>query len=145
MPLGALPIARSTLPQSAGAALWRGIRGQCPRCGGTHLFARFLKPVDRCRLCSQNWTLHGADDFPPYVSILLTGHIMAPVIIALGLHTALPAWAMMTIVAVIAVTLLIALLQPAKGGIIAVQWWLGLNGFAPAPGKAEAGAETPQA
>lgn len=139
MPDSAIPIARTALPHSLGAALWRGVRGQCPRCGGTHLFARFLKPVERCRMCGQNWTLHSADDFPPYVSILLTGHIMAPVIIALGLHEALPMWAMMLIVAAMALVLLIALLQPAKGAIIGLQWWLGLHGFAGHAGKKEAG------
>ena len=139
MPAAALPLDRAMLPQGLGAALWRGIKGKCPRCGETHLFAKFLKPVERCRRCSQNWTLHAADDFPPYISILLTGHIMAPVIIELGLHTALPGWAMMLIVAVMAVALLVALLQPAKGGVIALQWWLGLQGFAGHAGKAEAG------
>lgn len=139
MPTEALPLDRAMLPQGLGAALWRGIKGKCPRCGETHLFARFLKPVERCRRCSQNWTLHAADDFPPYIAILLTGHIMAPVIIELGLHTALPGWAMMLIVAVMAVALLVALLQPAKGGVIALQWWLGLQGFAGHAGKAEAG------
>jgi len=139
MPTEALPLDRAILPQGVGAALWRGIKGKCPRCGETHLFARFLKPVERCRLCSQNWTLHAADDIPPYIAILFTGHIMAPVIIELGLNEAIPAWAMMMIVAVMAVILMGALLQPAKGGVIALQWWLGLNGFAPAPGKTEAG------
>ena len=139
MPTDALPINLAMLPQGVGGALWRGIKGKCPRCGETHLFARFLKPVERCRRCNQNWTLHAADDIPPYISILLTGHIMAPVIIELGLNTAIPGWVMMIIVAVMAVTLLIALLQPAKGAVIALQWWLGLNGFSPAPGKAEAG------
>ncbi|CAH0497543.1 DUF983 domain-containing protein [Novosphingobium sp. CECT 9465] len=139
MPDAALPLDRAMLPQGLGAALWRGIRGKCPRCGETHLFAKFLKPVERCRLCSQNWTLHAADDFPPYIAILLTGHIMAPVIIELGLHTALPGWAMMLIVAVMAVALLGTFLQPAKGGVIALQWWLGLQGFAGRAGKVEAG------
>lgn len=139
MPNLALPLDRGLLPQGLVGALWRGIRGKCPRCGGTHLFARFLKPVERCRMCGQNWTLHAADDFPPYIAILLTGHIMAPVIIELGLHTGLPGWAMMLGVAVMAVMLLGAFLQPAKGAVIALQWWLGLQGFAQAPGKAEAG------
>ena len=138
MPNAALPLDRAMLPQGLGAALWRGIKGKCPRCGETHLFAKFLKPVERCRRCGQNWTLHAADDFPPYISILLTGHIMAPIIIELGLHTALPGWAMMMIVAVMAVALLVALLQPAKGGVIALQWWLGLQGFAGHAGKVEA-------
>jgi uncharacterized protein (DUF983 family) len=138
MPDTALTIDRSSLPGSLGAALWRGICGKCPRCNGTHLFKSFLKPVERCRLCGQNWTLHAADDFPPYVSILLTGHLIAPVIIGLGM-VEVSLWAMTALVALLAVSLLIGLLQPAKGGIIALQWWLGLHGFAPAPGKREAG------
>ncbi|MDP3548922.1 MAG: DUF983 domain-containing protein [Novosphingobium sp.] len=139
MPNAALPLDRASLPQGLSAALWRGVKGKCPRCGGTHLFAAFLKPVERCRLCGQNWTLHAADDFPPYIAILLTGHIMAPVIIELGLSPAVPAWAMMLIVAVMAVGLLGAFLQPAKGGVIALQWWLGMQGFAAKPGRVEAG------
>lgn len=90
-------------------------------------------------MCGQNWTLHAADDFPPYIAILLTGHVMAPVIIELGLRDSISALTMMAIVAVMAVTLLISLLQPAKGGVIAVQWWLGMHGFAGKPGKVEAG------
>ncbi len=138
MPTLALPLDPASLPHGLGAAVGRGICGKCPRCDATRLFARFLKPVERCSACGQNWALHGADDFPPYVSILLTGHIMAPIIIALGQTPSLPTWAMMVIVVVLALTLLIGLLQPAKGGIIAMQWWLGLNGFAPASGRAEA-------
>ncbi len=139
MPHDAHPLERAILPQSLGAALWRGVKGQCPRCRATHLFAKLLKPVLRCRHCGQNWSLHSADDFPPYIAILLTGHIIAPVIILLSLHTALSQWATMLIVATLALALIAAILQPAKGGVIALQWWLGLQGFAGHAGKAEAG------
>ena len=139
MPDAALPLDRTSLPQGLGGALWRGIRGKCPRCGGTHLFARFLKPVERCRLCGQNWTLHAADDFPPYIAILLTGHLMAPVIIGIGQAEWVPQWAMMLIVLVLAASLIAAILRPAKGGVIALQWWLGMQGFAGHSGKVEAG------
>ena len=139
MPQDALPLSRKMLPQGLGAALWRGVKGKCPRCGGTHLFAKLLKPVARCRMCGQNWSLHSADDFPPYIAIMLTGHLLAPVIIVLGQIDALPLWAAMAIVLAMAITLLAAILQPAKGGVIALQWWLGLQGFAGHSGKVEAG------
>jgi len=45
----------------------------------------------------------------------------------------------MTIVLAMALALLAAILQPAKGGVIALQWWLGLQGFAGHSGKVEAG------
>jgi uncharacterized protein (DUF983 family) len=139
MPNAALPLDRAILPATTGAALWRGITAKCPRCGGTHLFAGGLKAVERCRLCGQNWSIHSADDFPPYIAILLTGHLMAPVIIALGQMESLPEWAMMLIALAMAAALIAAILRPAKGGVIALQWWLGLQGFAGHSGKAEAG------
>jgi uncharacterized protein (DUF983 family) len=139
MPQDALPLDRKMLPQGLGAALWRGVKGQCPRCGGTHLFAKLLKPVARCRMCGQNWSLHSADDFPPYIATLVTGHLLAPVIIMLALNADLPQWASMLIVGTLALALIAAILQPAKGGVIALQWWLGLQGFAGHAGKVEAG------
>ncbi len=127
------------LPPTPVAAMRRGFVGKCPRCGGTHLFVRFLKPVDRCGLCGQDWTLHAADDFPPYVAIIVTGHVMAPFLIILGSMTAVPLWVTMGLAVVMAVSLLMGLLQPAKGAIIALQWWMGMAGFAARPGKVEAG------
>ena len=131
------------LPQTVWSAMARGFTGKCPRCGGTHLFARFLKPVARCGLCAQDWTLHAADDFPPYVAIIVTGHVMAPVMIVLGAATAIPMWATMTIAIGLSVAMLMGLLQPAKGAIIALQWWMGMAGFAAKPGKAEAALQSP--
>lgn len=129
------------LPTSVWGAMRRGMGGTCPRCGGARLFRAFLKPVDRCALCGQDWTLHAADDFPPYVAILVTGHIMAPVMILLGSSPVMPTWALVLIAVILASVMLMGLLQPAKGAIIGLQWWLGMHGFAPRPGKVEAGVE----
>ena len=117
------------LPTSGWAAIFRGARGRCPRCNDAKLFIRFLKPVATCPLCLQDWTHQQADDFPAYVSILLTGHIMAPVIITLVQETALPLAALAAIIVLSMLALMIAFLQPAKGAIIALQWWLGMHGF----------------
>lgn len=125
----------SHLPATVSAAMLRGARGLCPRCGAKHLFPRYLKPSTLCPGCGQDWTLHQADDFPPYVSIIVTGHVMAPVMIAVG-SSELPLWQMIALSVTIATVLLIGLLQPAKGGIIALQWWMGMHGFKPG-GRAE--------
>src|SRR3546814_6592191 len=76
----------------------RGARGRCPRCNDAKLFHRFLKPVATCPRCRQDWTHQQADDFPAYVSILLNGHIMAPIIIALVQETALSLAALAAII-----------------------------------------------
>src|SRR3546814_12262875 len=44
------------LPALGWAAILRGLRGHCPRCGEARLFMRFLKPIPRCPPCAQAWT-----------------------------------------------------------------------------------------
>lgn len=122
-------------PQSLFQAIMRGARGQCPRCAGQSLFARWLRPVEQCAACGQDWRGHSADDFPPYIAIIVTGHVMAPIIIALGLYTGMAWPVMMALCLAMTVTMVLGLLQPAKGGVIALQWWLGMHGFARAPGR----------
>lgn len=111
------------------AARRAGLSCTCPRCGSAPLFRKWLKPVERCAACGQDWSLQRADDFPAYVSIFVTGHLMAPLIIALARDADLSVSAMVAIVLPLAILLMIGLLQPAKGVIIAVQWWFGMHGF----------------
>ena len=131
------PLPAPILPQTLRAALLRGITGKCPRCGEAKLFSKFLKPVAICPRCQQDWSHHRADDMPPYISILITGHVLAPLIIYFGAYSDIPMWQALAICLVLAAILMIGLLQPAKGGTITLQWWHGMHGFVPA-GKAEA-------
>lgn len=125
------PTKRPDLPQSLSAAIVRGIKCQCPRCGEAKLFRAFLKPVSHCPDCHQDWTHQRADDFPPYISIFITGHLMAGPIIWFGSESTLPLWAALAICLTLSAALMIALLQPAKGATIALQWWHGMHGFEP--------------
>lgn len=129
MPSSATSQANVNLPATLWQVLLRGARGRCPRCDGDRLFHHFLKPVLRCENCDHDWSLQRADDFPAYVSILLTGHIVAPFIGLLVLTYSLSASTVFAILMPLALILLLAFLQPAKGAIIALQWWLGLHGF----------------
>lgn len=125
------PLTRPDLPTKLTGAILRGIKGECPRCSKGRLFGKFLKPVSHCSACHQDWSLHQADDFPPYISIFLTGHLIAPVLIAIGMSKALSMGAMIAIAMTLAAVVMLALLQPAKGATIALQWWLGMHGFKP--------------
>jgi len=124
------------LPDTAYKALGRGFRGLCPSCGQPHFFPKFLKPVELCPACQQDWMPQRADDFPAYVVIIVTGHIMAPIIIALVGHTTLPLWMNWTIILSLGIILTVSLLQPVKGAIIAFQWWMGMHGLT-RPGKSD--------
>lgn len=126
------PITRPDLPADLKTAMLRGALGDCPRCGGARLFRGFLKPVESCAACHQDWTHQQADDFPPYVSIFITGHALVPLMIALGSNESLSLTTLVTIGVVVSCAMVLALLRPAKGAIIALQWWNGMHGFIPA-------------
>lgn len=113
-------------PTTVWASIGRGLRGRCPRCGQAKLFARFLKPA-ACKNCLADWTGTQADDFPAYISILVSGHLLAPIVIALGSDGRLSSTMMIAIILPLAALLTISLLQPAKGTVIALQWWFDLS------------------
>lgn len=116
-------------PHNLTLAALRGARGICPRCGEARLFARWLRPVPRCASCTQDWTLHRADDLPPYVSIFITGHLMAPLLIWLVLDRHFTALGAAAVLVPFCVVVMLGVLQPAKGAVIALQWWLGMGDF----------------
>jgi len=127
LPVGELPAV--VLPKTVWRAVARGLRARCPRCGQSGLFRAFLKPVDRCGRCEQDWTHQRADDSPAYVSLFVTGHVTIPITIHLALDQSISVATVMAIVLPLVLLLALGLLQPAKGAIIAVQWWMGMHGF----------------
>lgn len=117
------------LPQSLWHAMARGLAGRCPRCGQHRLFRAFLKPVDRCGRCDQDWSLQRADDFPAYASLFITGHLVAPLAVHLARDSSIASAGAAAIILPITAALAVGLLQPCKGAIIAVQWRMGMHGF----------------
>lgn len=118
-----------TLPASYWQAAKRGVAGRCPRCGGAELFRKWLKPVDRCRACGQDWTHARADDIPAYVAILVTGHLLAPLMIVLIGDMGWSSLAAAAVLFPLAIAMILGGLQPVKGAVIALQWWIGMMGF----------------
>ena len=64
-----------------------------------------------------------------YISIFVTGHLLAPVLIVLASDFALSSTAILAIILPLAVAFMLLTLQPAKGAVIALQWWHGMHGF----------------
>ena len=117
------------LPRSFPAAILRGFLGRCPRCGEGKLFRAWLKPKDHCPSCGLDLREQRSDDFPAYVAIFITGHVLAPILIMLVLDFELSILALTIIVFAMAIAMLMALIQPSKGAVIALQWWNGMHGF----------------
>ncbi|GAB4483313.1 MAG: hypothetical protein OHK0018_14960 [Erythrobacter tepidarius] len=116
------------LPAGWIPALVRGAKGKCPRCGQAALFAKWLKPVDRCPHCKQDWAVQQADDFPAYIGIFVVGHLLAPVVIAM-ISGGISPWLTLAVMLPVAVVMVIAMLQPTKGAVIGFLWWHGVGAF----------------
>lgn len=119
------------LPDGWLPALVRGAKGTCPRCGAAALFGKWLKPVGRCSHCKQDWSVQQADDFPAYIGIFVVGHLLAPVVIAMIGTFGMSASLTLAIVLPVAVAMLLAMLQPTKGAVIAFLYWHGIGAFTP--------------
>ena len=110
-------------------ALYKGWRRKCPNCGNGPLLKGYLKVRDNCSVCREDFTPQRADDGPAYLTILIVGHLMAPM-----LHIVFVAWRpepliMFTIFAVGCVALSLYLLPRLKGMVVAFQWARRMHGF----------------
>ena len=120
---------------SGSDAALRGLRGRCPACGNGRMFRKFLKVNDACPQCGEELHHHRADDFPAYLVIVIVGHILVPIVLAVETEVAPAYWvhALLWGPAVLGMTL--GLLQPVKGAIVAMQWFLGMHGFEESKGR----------
>lgn len=103
-------------------AIWRGVCNRCPKCGEGKLLASFLKPVGNCALCHETLGDIRADDGPPWLTILIVGHIMLPLIFTAGPSIDWPDWLFITLSLLMAVVLMAFILPRAKGFFIGVIW-----------------------
>lgn len=115
--------------RSVATALWRGFRSACPHCGGRSLFRAYLKPVDSCRHCGEDMSHQRADDAPPYFTMLIVGHIVVPLMLAVAMQIELSNLTHLMIWLPLALVMALALLQPIKGATIGLQWALYMHGF----------------
>jgi uncharacterized protein (DUF983 family) len=116
-------------PNGAREALWRGFRGRCPACGEGRMFRAFLKVADQCPHCGEELHHHRADDFPAYLVIVIVGHILVPIVLAVETEIAPAIWVSMTLWPSLALVMALSLLQPVKGAVVAIQWHGGMHGF----------------
>src|SRR5690349_20060643 len=113
-------------------ALLRGLRGRCPACGEGRLFRAFVKVGHHCEACGEPFFHHRADDFPAYLVIVLVGHIVVPLAMYVEIAFSPSYWLHAALWLPLVAGLGIGLLQPVKGLIVALQWQMGMHGFAAA-------------
>lgn len=132
-----LPVRPAPTPRAptGGEAFMRGFRGKCPACGEGKMFRKFLKVADECPNCGEELYHQRADDFPAYLVIVIVGHILVPIVLAVETEIAPPMWVGMTLWPLVALVSTLALLQPVKGAVVAIQWFIGMHGFEQSKGR----------
>jgi len=122
-------------------ALLRGWRRVCPNCGSGPMFDGYLSVRDSCPVCSEEFFHHRADDGPAYLNILVTGHIVAPLMLITFEIFRPDPMVLSLIFILIFVTVALYLLPRIKGALIALQWAKRMHGFGEK--KLEQGHSTP--
>ena len=121
--------AENTDQRELATAIKRGIRCRCPNCGEGRLFRKFLKPVDRCAACGEDYTHQRADDLPAYLSVVIVGPIVIGGFMMTDLVWTLANWVHLAIWTPLTVLLALATIQPIKGAVIGFQWATRMHGF----------------
>ena len=101
-------------------AILRGLQMVCPACGKGRIFDGFLKVVPACASCGAPLGLARADDAPPYLTILIAGHIIVPLLYMVDRMGEPPLWLMSAIFLPLTLVLCLGLLRPIKGAMVGV-------------------------
>ncbi|WP_039017499.1 DUF983 domain-containing protein [Halocynthiibacter namhaensis] len=109
--------------------LLRGWRRRCPNCGSGPMFKGYLKVRDTCPNCEENLSHHRADDGPAYLTILVVGHLMAPLILVVYENFRPEPLTLATLFTVGCVAASLYLLPRFKGIVVGYQWAKRMHGF----------------
>ena len=110
-------------------SIWKGFRCKCPNCGSGPILKSYLKVRDTCTVCREDLSHHRADDGPAYLTILIVGHIMAPMLHIVFTTFRPEPLVLFTTFAIGCVALSLYLLPRLKGAIVAFQWARLMHGF----------------
>jgi uncharacterized protein (DUF983 family) len=110
-------------------ALMRGWARRCPACGKGRMFDGYLKVRPDCPACGEAFHHHRADDGPAYLTLLIVGHLLAPLLMWVFVTWRPGPWTLVAIFATGSVALSLYLLPRIKGAFVALQWSRRMHGF----------------
>lgn len=122
-------LAKTEPERSVRRSMLRGWRRKCPNCGSGPMLRSYLKVRDDCPVCGEALHHHRADDGPAYLTILIVGHIMAPLIIWAFTTFRPDPMVLASVFTVGCVALSLYLLPRLKGAIVGLQWAKRMHGF----------------
>jgi uncharacterized protein (DUF983 family) len=120
--------------QSKWQALWRGLRGRCPKCGQGRLLHGYLKVAGQCTACAEPLGHLRSDDAPAWVTIIVVGHIAMPAALIMEQVYHPEVWIQEVIWLPVVALLTLALLPRSKGMVLALLWAWKAEGSQPTAG-----------
>ena len=84
--------------------------------------------VDKCDQCNEPIGHIRADDMPPYITILIVGHIIVPLVLLVYQNYKLELWVSMAMWPPLTLVLTLVLLPLVKGATVGALWALRLRG-----------------
>jgi len=110
-------------------ALLRGWKCKCPSCGNGPILRDYLKVRDACPVCGEALFHHRADDGPAWATILISGHLLAPLMLFVYTTFRPEGWVMALGFSVAFLALALFMLPRIKGMFVALQWSRRMHGF----------------
>lgn len=110
-------------------AMLRGWKRLCPNCGTGSMMEGYLSIRDTCAVCGEELHHQRADDGPAYITILVSGHVLGPLML-LAFEIFRPDPLVLGVsFSVIFVGLALYFLPRIKGAFIGMQWAKRMHGF----------------
>ena len=104
-----------------GSYIKRGFKKKCPACGEVPLYIKFLKTHQKCKSCGIKLSNYKSDDGPAYLTILIVGHIIIPLVLLTEKKLSLSINLQMFIWPLFTLFLSLWLLPKIKGAFIGFQ------------------------
>lgn len=110
-------------------AMWRGWRRRCPACGSGPMMDGYLKVRHQCPVCATELHHHRADDGPAYLTIVVVGKLLTPLLYWVFKTFRPEPLVMAAVFSTLAVAMSLYLLPRLKGVVVGIQWSRRMGGF----------------
>ena len=104
------------------SALSTGLRGLCPRCGKGHLFRGYLTVRPACEVCGLDFAFADTGDGPAFFVMSAVGVAIVFLAMMVEFTYEPPMWVHMALWLPSTVLLCMALVRPAKGLMVVLQF-----------------------
>jgi uncharacterized protein (DUF983 family) len=107
---------------AAPSPMLTGLKGCCPRCGSGPLFAGFLRLRPSCEACGLDYAFADSGDGPAFFVMSIVGIVVVALALWVEFAYEPPLWLHMVLWSGLSVVLSLALVRPAKGLMVALQY-----------------------